>query len=89
MPVTFRERAEFHARQLPPALGRGLFLHWCDLARAAPRAPAARRLGRFPSYLREVWNLDHRWQVPVEAARKAWSRTPGPRRPGEPARGCR
>jgi len=89
MPVIIRERVEFHARQLPSALGRGLFLHWCDLAREVPRASAARRLGRFPSYLCEVWNLDHRWQVPVEAARKAWSRRPGPRGESEPARGRR
>ena len=86
MPVIFRERVEFHARQLSPALGRGLFLHWCDLAREAPRASAARRLGRFPSYLRDVWNLEHSWQVPVEAARKVWSRRPGTNGAGEPAR---
>ncbi|MFI5180922.1 MAG: nucleotidyltransferase family protein [Thermoanaerobaculia bacterium] len=87
MPVILRERAEFHARQLPSALSRGLFLHWCDLAREAPHASAARRLGRFPSYLREVWNLEHLWQVPVEATRKAWSRRPGPRGAGGPAWG--
>jgi hypothetical protein len=86
MPVIFRERVEFNARQLPPALGRGLFLHWCDLAREAPRASAARRLSRFPSYLREVWNLEHSWQLPVEAARKVWSRRPGTNGAGEPAR---
>jgi len=86
MPVVRRERIEFHARQLPSALGRGLFLHWCDLAREAPDASLARRLGRFPSYLREVWSLEHRWQVPVEAARKAWSRRPGLRGNGQPSR---
>lgn len=81
-PVSLRERAEFRARRLPPALGRGLIVHWCDLAREAPRDSAVRRLGRFPSYLRETWGLESPWQVPVEAARKGWRRRPRPRADG-------
>jgi hypothetical protein len=78
IPVAFRERMEFRARQRSPALGRGLFLHWCDLAREAPHVTTVRRLRRFPAYMGEVWDLEHPGQVPFEAVRKAWKRRPRP-----------
>lgn len=66
----WRERLELASWMRPPALTRGLFLHWCGLAREHPELSAVRRIGRFPRYLRELWGLDRIWQVPFAAARK-------------------
>ncbi len=69
-----RHRLEAAARMRPPSLWRGLFVHWCTLARVQPTTSAWRRLARFPGYLREVWGLPSLWSVPLAAARRSAAR---------------
>jgi Uncharacterised nucleotidyltransferase len=64
-------RLELSARMRRPTITRGLFLHWCGLARERPHVSAIRRLGRFPRYLAEMWELDRVGQVPRAALRKS------------------
>ena len=70
----WRERWEVAARMRPPSLLRGIFLHWCGLAREEGGLSMFRRLWRFPGHLRELWALDHIWQVPVAAIQKSFMR---------------
>jgi len=64
-------RLELSARMRPPTMTRGLFLHWCGLARERPDLSAIHRLSRFPRYLAEMWELDRVGQVPRAALRKS------------------
>jgi len=65
------QRLELAARMRPPSLARGLFLHWRGLARERPGHSRLRRLGAFPRYLSELWELDSVREVPAAAARKS------------------
>lgn len=64
-------RREVAARMKRPSLAGGLFLHWRRLAQERNELSLPGRLLRFPSHLREVWGLNHAWQVPSVAFRKS------------------
>jgi hypothetical protein len=68
------DRLELRARARPPALGRGLFLHWCDHRRARPRATVLGRLATFPLYLSGMWDVERLVSLPLVAARKTAAR---------------
>jgi hypothetical protein len=73
------ERLELRARSAPPALLRGLLLHWLDYRRLVPGG-AGRRLLGFPSYLATIWEVPSLARLPVTAWQKVRSRVR--RRPG-------
>lgn len=75
LPAGPAERIELWARMRPPALGRGLLLHWFDYRRRLPDTGAARRALGFPVYLRTIWGLRGVWQLPTVAAGKIVRRT--------------
>jgi hypothetical protein len=70
----FGEHLEFRLRQRPPALLRGLALHWFDHTRLAGHAGALRRLWGFPFYLQTAWGVRHVWQLPMIGLRKVATR---------------
>jgi len=65
-----RERLEVAARMRPPALLRGLFLHWCDHRRLSEEEPAWRRLTGFPRHLQAAWGVPSAAHVPAVALGK-------------------
>lgn len=66
--VSRSERFEYRLRSLPPAVARGLFLHWRDHSRLVDDQALHRRALSFPLYLQQAWGLRRPWQVPGEAA---------------------
>jgi hypothetical protein len=77
----WRRRLETAARARPPALGRGLFLHWCNHARTERGRSLAARCAAFPTYLREMWDVESSWRLPWVATRRATrrlARSPSP-----------
>jgi hypothetical protein len=72
-------RRELAVRMSRPSLAGGLLLHWRQLAQERSDLSFLGRLGRFPSHLREMWNLDHAWEVPAAAIRKSTGRLAGKR----------
>lgn len=63
------ECRDYAARTIPPQ-SLGLELYWVGYLRLA-RTTNLGRLGLL-EYLRRVWDLKHRWQVPLFALRRAW-----------------
>lgn len=84
LPVGPGQRLELWARMRPPALGRGLLLHWFDYRRRLPATGALRRALGFPVYLRTIWGLGGVWQLPLATAGKVMRRTLGRRTIGGP-----
>lgn len=77
----WRRGLETAARVRRPALGRGLFLHWCNHARTERGRSLAARWARFPGYLREMWDVESPWLLPWVATRRATrrlARSPSP-----------
>ncbi len=67
------ERLELRLRSAPPALLRGLLLHWFDYRRLVPGG-VGRRLTGFPHYLRTIWEAPSLARLPVTAWHKVFSR---------------
>lgn len=67
-------RRELTARMTRPTLMGGLFLHWRQFSQERSELSLAGRLRRFPSHMKEMWDLGHAWQVPVAAIRKGVGR---------------
>jgi hypothetical protein len=67
------QRREASWRGLPPSLGRGFFLHWCDWRRINPSRPSTWCAVRFPRYLAELWGVGLA-ALPLELWRKVRSR---------------
>jgi hypothetical protein len=67
-------RRELAVRMSRPSLAGGLLLHWRQLAQERSDLSPLARLGRFPSHLREMWALNHAWDVPGAAIRKSAGR---------------
>jgi len=67
-------RRELAVRMSRPTLAGGLFLHWRQFSQERSDLGLAGRLRRFPSHLREMWDLGHAWEVPAVAIRKGLSR---------------
>jgi len=73
-PAPLWNRAELRARMAPPALHRGLFLHWCDHLRKSDPARPWRRLRDFPRYLCAAWGVPTARQLPRVLAGKILAR---------------
>ena len=71
--VRVGERLELRLRSAPPALLRGLLLHWFDYRRLVPGG-IGRRLMGFPYYLRTIWEAPSLAHLPATALRKVVSR---------------
>lgn len=67
-------RRELAARMSRPTLAGGLFLHWRQFSQERRELSLAGRLRRFPSHLKEMWDLGHAWEVPAAAIRKGVGR---------------
>jgi hypothetical protein len=67
-------RRDAAVRMSRPTLAGGLRLHWRQLAQEQPGLGPFRRLGALPAHLKEMWALDHGWQVPVVFVRKSLRR---------------
>lgn len=70
-PASAGERLELWARMQPPALVRGLWLHWCDHRRQNPGSGRLRRARGFPVYLRTIWGLGSLAELPAATWRKS------------------
>jgi hypothetical protein len=77
LPVARIEQMDYETK-IVEAQTFGLKLYWVGYARLAP----SRELRPFGilEYLRRVWALEHVWQVPLFAARRALSHRPLPRK---------
>jgi hypothetical protein len=65
MPVGYTERIEHAARTHPFTLLLWRSLHfWAVHARLMGDAGIGCKLIRFPAYMRQIWGLEHAWQVP-------------------------
>jgi putative nucleotidyltransferase-like protein len=69
-----RLRLEHAARLRQPSLTRGIFLHWCALARRDDGLSLLRRGARFPAFLRDAWGLATIGEVPRAALQKSAAR---------------
>ncbi len=70
VPVSRLEEFEHEVRiGSPRPVGplRQLLLYYVRYSRQAKGMGGSRRLTGFPRFLRSVWDLDHRWQLPIAA----------------------
>jgi hypothetical protein len=67
-------RRELAVRMARPTLAGGLFLHWRQFSQERSELSLGGRLRRFPSHLKEMWDLGHAWEVPAAAIRKGVGR---------------
>jgi hypothetical protein len=89
LPVAHIERMDYETKTVQPARF-GLKVYWVGYARLAPSGEL-RPFGML-EYLRRVWDLQHIWQVPLFAARRALSHLwllRRPRQVGSQRGGCR
>lgn len=72
-PVTARERLGHRISGRRLRYAGGMPRTVAAYARLSSERPAWRAAAGFPGFLREIWGLEHTWQIPVRGARKAAS----------------
>jgi len=73
-PVSWLERVDYRAQGARPTVYWAVAHDTARYFRMTRERPLARRATGFPRYLAGLWQLEHTWQVPVEALRRVGRR---------------